>query len=781
MKNSTTLPPEIATAISRGLHVFPVQPQSTEPIFEDWQQKATNDPAQIAAWVREFPRSNWGAKCGADCGFFAVDVTDSDAMQALEDKYGPLSTGLRISAPMGEVLLFVWPEGIQIETRADCPCAGVAILGRGSFVVLPPSLPPPDHKYAYNDTALPIPECPARLLRSISAPVGEDPSPHRDGGSFHYPDGTREKLAADAETEVALVESAEDAEAVTAWAKRVNENRVALGMGGPGGWHHKKARRADVAVPVSDLNCANGRRVYILLNAHAQTNPDVREARTELIVELERGVRHARVKVCNLPKMENVNSPAELLAEWEDEALIDVFADARSPAEESINRPAGGTSAEQSKPEATATDGEDEYWPEQMDPDAFYGLAGDFVNLVSPQSEGDPQALLLTFLVGFGAMAGSGPYCQVEDTIHTLNEFCVIAGKTSKARKGTATNRAMRILARADAGFMEARRRSGLSSGEGLIQAVRDPREDDVEIKDKGKRRWERQVVDKGEADKRLLITESEFSSVLQQLCREGNTLSAVLRNAFDGMPIRVLARSNKDSCAKPHISLIGNITVEEVRRQLTTNEKANGFGNRILWCCAQRSKELPFGGDPLDPQKVETLVINIQCALKFAAEPRRMEFDEECRRVWPDIYHELSREESGIFGSMTARAEAHVLRLCSIYAVLDCCEAICLPHLTAAVAVWRYCANSVRAIFGDLLGDETADAILRMLRHAPDGLTQTEISNGFSRHKSAAELNRALSFLERQRKIFSEQVPGEGAPVTCWRLYAKKTSHPAK
>ena len=105
----------------------------------------------------------------------------------------------------------------------------------------------------------------------------------------------------------------------------------------------------------------------------------------------------------------------------------------------------------------------------------------------------------------------------------------MIVGDTSKARKGTATDRATDILVKSMP-IMATRKRSGLSSGEGLIQAVRDAREEDVAVKkDKtGPQRFERQTVDAGEPDKRLFVVESEFGSVLQQSGRDGNILSAI-------------------------------------------------------------------------------------------------------------------------------------------------------------------------------------------------------------------------------------------------------------
>lgn len=346
-------------------------------------------------------------------------------------------------------------------------------------------------------------------------------------------------------------------------------------------------------------------------------------------------------------------------------------------------------------------------WPEPMSDEAFHGLAGEFVRLVLPETEADPQALLIAFLVGFGCMLGRRPFYLVEDTRHGVNLFAVVVGDTAKARKGTATDRATRILTLVDAPFIEARKRSGLSSGEGLIQSVRDAREEDVAIKEKGaQQRVERQVVDTGETDKRLLVIESEFGSVLQQSGREGNILSAILRDAWDGKPLSVMARSNKDSCQEPHISLLGNITIEELHRLLTSNDKANGFGNRILWSCARRSKRLPHGGQPLDESAVRSLVMRLRAALDFGRKAGRVRFDAESARAWESAYEVLTEGADGIFGSMTARAEAQAVRLATLYALLDSSDLIRMPHLKAAREVWSYCEDSVRYIFGNNLGN---------------------------------------------------------------------------
>jgi hypothetical protein len=417
-------------------------------------------------------------------------------------------------------------------------------------------------------------------------------------------------------------------------------------------------------------------------------------------------------------------------------------------------------------------------WPKPMGEAAFHGPIGDYVRLVSPQSEADPHALLLTGLVTFGARVGHSPHFMVESTRHGVNEFLVLTGDTAKGRKGTATDRSVDVFSLVDPEFMKTRKVSGLSSGEGLIQAVRDERKEDVLVGGKSEeRRFEYQVVDPGIPDKRLLIVESEFSSVLQQIGRDGNILSATLRDSFDGKPLRNLARSNKDSCQEPHIVMIGNITIEEVQRLLTTNDKANGFGNRILWCATRRSRLLPLGGKILDPERLRCIVASLRNACEFGSKAGRIEFDPEAEFMWDAVYRKLSQPAHGIFGSMTARAEPHTRRIATQYALLDCSPLIRKEHLAAAVEVWLYCEDSVRYIFGDALGDETADTILRLLRDSPDGLTQTQISKAFNNHKPAAELSRALGLLEKRHKVTREEIRTDGAPVTRWRLYAKKAN----
>jgi hypothetical protein len=98
-------------------------------------------------------------------------------------------------------------------------------------------------------------------------------------------------------------------------------------------------------------------------------------------------------------------------------------------------------------------------------------------------------------------------------------------------------------------------------------------------------------------SDKRLLIVETEFASVLKVNARDGNTLSPILRQAWDSGNLRILTKNSPARATNAHISIIGHITKEELLRFITDTELANGLANRFLWVLVRRSKILPEGG----------------------------------------------------------------------------------------------------------------------------------------------------------------------------------------
>lgn len=379
-------------------------------------------------------------------------------------------------------------------------------------------------------------------------------------------------------------------------------------------------------------------------------------------------------------------------------------------------------------------------WPARVGEQALRGPAGEFVLRTEPHSEAHPMALLSQFLVAFGCACGRGAYYQVEADRHYTNEFVVLVGPTATGRKGSSWGHVRRLLGDADAAFAGCLA-GGLSSGEGLIAQVRDPADEDH---------------GQAPADKRRLVIEPEFAQTLKVLAREGNTLSAIVRQAWDGEPLQTIVRNDPMRATGASIGIVGHITRDELLRYLTATELANGFANRFLLVAVKRSKLLPFGG-ALDGARFAEIRDSVRLALRFAQEHRPITFDDDARERWVDIYEQLSTARPGLAGAATARAEAHTVRLALIYALLDLSERIGLEHLEAALAVWRYSAASARWIFGDALGDSTADELWSAAKERPAGLTRTEVSELFSRNKKRGEIERALSVLEDAGRIRRE------------------------
>jgi hypothetical protein len=413
-------------------------------------------------------------------------------------------------------------------------------------------------------------------------------------------------------------------------------------------------------------------------------------------------------------------------------------------------------------------------WPDPLGEAAYHGLAGEFVAAVEPHTEADPAALLVQFLVAFGNVVGRRVYFVAEADKHFCNLFAVIVGISSKGRKGSSWGRTKSVVGSTDNSWGRDCIVKGLSSGEGLIWAVRDPIEKHEPIKEKGRVvDYQNVVTDQGVDDKRLLVVESEFASVLKRASLEGNSLSAIIRQAWDDGDLRSLTKNSLARSTDAHISIIGHITRDELKRHLEDTETANGFANRFLWACSKQSKLLPEGGN-MNQVDFSRINKDLKNAVDHASGATEMRRNEEARELWFEVYPSLAEGKPGLLGAVTGRAEAQVMRLAMIYALLDCESMIGRQHLEAALAVWKYCEDSTRYIFGEAMGDPVADSILDALKEAgADGLTRTQLSDLFKRHTSAAAIHRALSSLSEAGRVASRKEPKEspegGRPVERW------------
>jgi hypothetical protein len=410
-------------------------------------------------------------------------------------------------------------------------------------------------------------------------------------------------------------------------------------------------------------------------------------------------------------------------------------------------------------------------WPEPPEDAAFYGLAGDVVRIIEPHTESSTAALLIQVLVCFGNMIGRTAHFVAEGSQHFLNLFTVLVGVTSGGRKGSSWAQVLRLLRHVDSRWVDEQLQSGLSTGEGLIAAVRDPIIKHEPVREKGRVVGYQDVeTDPGVADKRLLVFESEFASPLRMMARDGNILSGVIRQAWDTGVLRTLTKNSPTKATDAHISIIGHITRDEVRREMSSTDMANGFANRILWACTSRSKELPEGGN-LSDAELSPVATRLREAMVFARQVGEMKRDDAVKAMWQRIYHEVTASNPGLLGAVVSRAAPQIMRLACLYSLLDHSDVVREEHLLAAVALWEYCLYSAQFIFGDGLGDTTADAILLALRNAANGMDRTQISSLFARHKRAEEISRALAVLQEHglAKMQLSVCDGTGRPSEVW------------
>jgi hypothetical protein len=395
--------------------------------------------------------------------------------------------------------------------------------------------------------------------------------------------------------------------------------------------------------------------------------------------------------------------------------------------------------------------------------------------MIEPHTEADPSFLLVSFLVYAGNLLGRNAFVWAGGDRHHANLFAIGVGPTSTGRKGSAHSPLELFFRGIDEDWIKAVQ-SGLSSGEGLIWAVRDP----ISKREKAKKKngpieYQDVEIDAGIKDKRVLVRQSEFFGALQVMRRQGNTLSPVIRDAWDRGDLNTMVKNSPAKATGAHVSIIGNITKEELLRGMLRDDADNGFANRFLWCCSVRSKSLPEGGK-LYAVDFSGLQKRFAQAWHKCQRLGQVERDAEAADLWghdnkPGIglYSELTKEKHGLLGAVTARAAAQVLRISLVYALLDGSEQIRKEHLLAASEVWRYCLDSARYIFGDASGDPAADEILLQLRRAQDGLTRAQIRDIFDRNKSSDDVARALMFLHNAGLARFEKEPTNGRPTERW------------
>lgn len=363
--------------------------------------------------------------------------------------------------------------------------------------------------------------------------------------------------------------------------------------------------------------------------------------------------------------------------------------------------------------------------PPRPDPACLYGLVGDIAR-AGADTEANPYAIAANALTYLCCAVGRGPYMDVGNVRHHARVFSLHVGRSGRGRKGDAVSLMVRIdwaVRQINEHAAPQVHRGGLSTREGLAFLIHDEYMEGKE-----------QVVPAIE-DKRLWVVESEFANVLHQGKREGNTLSAALRDCWDGVSIKPATKTNRMFATDPHVCLSGAITPSELHSLMASRELTNGFANRflILWAERKRLIPIPRAASKAD---VDALAQRVLKVLDFCSAARwvekdhmRVELSPYAAKRYAHLYMtELNHNADGErIAALMERRAPMLLRIAMILALTDCTSRIEVHHIEAALAWVRYSVESIKFIFST--AEDEAQAV-QISEHA-DKIMEFLIKNG--------------------------------------------------
>lgn len=400
------------------------------------------------------------------------------------------------------------------------------------------------------------------------------------------------------------------------------------------------------------------------------------------------------------------------------------IADALSTAEKKWQVPAGSTTREGSTSTGTvsATTGHQATGrelievglldapvsepPIAMRAEAFTtsGLLAGLMDHWKPRTDASYESLLVQTLVYAGSLMGHLPCAFYGSRPQHTNVFATLVGTTGVSRKGTSAD-----LVRGVWGQVSDAAR-GLShsanSGEGVIALA---------------------AKTDGEP---ILIYEEEFARFLIAKGREAATLSPIMRQAFDDVPLSSVTATRNVRAESHHISMIAHVTREEVTDTFGGTDLKNGFANRIAWIGTfQRPDAVVTVHDNVLPNSLRD---EMRAMLAWAAKmPRPLiggtthQYDPVARQMLTDASGRYNAGV-GLAPFLSRRLDTIAARISLIYACLDQSRIIEPLHVEAALAVTDYAYATAKWVFPETTGDIDADLVLRHGLVHPDRFLDT-------------------------------------------------------
>lgn len=327
----------------------------------------------------------------------------------------------------------------------------------------------------------------------------------------------------------------------------------------------------------------------------------------------------------------------------------------------------------------------------------FYGLLGRIVREVHPFTEGDPVGVLTTLLSAFSAAVGHGPHIKIGSSRHPLLVWTMLIGRTALGRKGTATSAAMDVFERVARDFTENHLLYGSpSSGAGLVGKLEAMA---------GEADWREPGVSE-ETPLRpgfpALMIEEEWAKVMRR-SRIDYALGQNLRVAWQGNTLSVIVKKKADCATVPkaHVAIVGHVTPDEFRANLSGADVAGGTFNRFLPIYVHRCQSLPLA-EGLPEHRADELAAELRSVIVQAKGVGKISLDDAAEAYWrTEMYDRLTALSTGSerLESFAGRAVAYAQRIAALYALTDGRQSVGCQHLKSAESLLMYVIESVEFV----------------------------------------------------------------------------------
>lgn len=405
----------------------------------------------------------------------------------------------------------------------------------------------------------------------------------------------------------------------------------------------------------------------------------------------------------------------------------------------------------------------------------MYGLLGELVRAVLPETEAHPAAIYADLLCSLGVSMGSGPFLGPRPRT-PARLYTLILGPTGYGRKGTSRSVADVMMHLIDPGLTVV---NGLSSGEGIVECIRDKNGTD----DAG-----------GTADKRAIFVEEEITKLIAVKGRAGATTGDVLKVMYDYREKYDNPRVTRAKVTKPHVGSIIHATPAGFAR-VPTDDIRTGFVNRYFPVWSEATKELPRGGE-WENNDVKAICARIRRAVENVRALGAnvcLDMDSEADIAWRERYHEnrlmLQNRGDHDLNEMMARAPDHMQRIALISSLVNGERVLSGAAIEHAAMMWEYGHESMQYVWRNRVAPEihqgvawmaakaTADRAGEVMNHLMragfEGMNFRQLDNATGANMTASKLRTLVEALQTQGLVsVCAYKPPTGRPGQ--RVYAK-------